>query len=171
MSANRPAVLSADGKLGIADDPQPHGTKLNSAPGASEPAIARRTMVMRSEYYQGPIADPARMAAYAEIDPTLPDRIVKMAEKAQDRIEKRADLLVQSEIDDRRRGMWMGFGLLLTVIGAACGLAIKGHDGVAAAVLLLGSAGLAGVFVNGRGSQNVAPKGPPASGNRPGDND
>jgi len=81
-----------------------------------------------SEEYSGLIPHPHHLKQYGEIDPSIPDRLVKMAEQEQAHRHKYTEdaLLASTRIrsrafDERRRGQYCG--LAIGIVALVCGTA------------------------------------------------
>lgn len=91
------------------------------------------------ESFAGPIAHPRHLEEYERIAPGASDRIIKMAEKAQDHNISMESLGVNAAISDEKRGMWMGAGILVLLVVTAF-LAGAVYNNNVCAGLLLGAA-------------------------------
>jgi len=56
----------------------------------------KQTTTLQTFSYQGVIPPPEMMERFKKLDPGLPERIVKMAEKSMDRADKELDILAQN---------------------------------------------------------------------------
>ncbi len=56
----------------------------------------KQTTTLQAFSYQGVIPPPEMMERFKKLDPSLPERIVKMAEKSMDRADKELDILAQN---------------------------------------------------------------------------
>lgn len=111
--------------------------------------------------YSGPIPTPEMMRTYHEIDPSLPDRIMTMAEKANDAAIRlnlaEAELVeveseaVRAEIDIAKKGQILVFWLLVIMVGAVCLLGCTSHENVA--ITLVGALTVAGIVMKWRSSR------------------
>lgn len=126
----------------------------------SVPETEDDTVEVEAEY-SGPIPTPEMMRTYYEIDPSLPDRIMLMAEKANDaairhtlaeaalvEVETEA---VRAEIDIAKKGQVMVAGLLVVMIVAVCVLGCTGHENVA--ISLVGALTVAGIVMKWKSSR------------------
>ena len=99
----------------------------------------------------GPIPLPSLLAEYEATCPGLADRITKMAEKAQDRLEDRKDKLLEYEYRDRKLGLCLGFSALALLIVSGVIISIYGSIYVGAGLLSAAAIGAAITpFINGR---------------------
>jgi uncharacterized membrane protein len=113
--------------------------------------VERVTQMMSAEVFRGPIPHPKHIQAYEDACPGAADRIIRMAETAQQRREDREDKLIQNEYDDRRIGLYLGFFSLLSMVLG--GIFLVYNDKVLIGGSLLGAAVLGtvvGSFVHGR---------------------
>ena len=117
--------------------------------------IERVTQMMTSEVFRGPLPHPKHLQAYEETCGGSADRIIRMAEVAQERREARRDKILDHEFSDRRLGMILGFSALAILVSA--GTIIVALGSVAVGSSLLGTAVLGtavGTFVHGRKSRD-----------------
>lgn len=113
--------------------------------------LERVSRVIAAEIFRGPLPHPKHLQHYEEIFPGLADRIVQMAEKAQNREEDRLDDVVRLEYQDRRLGMHLGFWALVCLIGAGTLISLLGNVYVGGGLLTAAVIGaVAGTFVHGR---------------------
>jgi len=77
-----------------------------------EQIIMRLTAMMSSEKFTGPIAHPRHLRAYEEILPGSAERILQMAERAQNHDHEMDKAIVRASVKDRRRGVYLGFAAL-----------------------------------------------------------
>lgn len=112
----------------------------NQKPGNTPPSVQIHQMT-----YQGPIPAPSIMDAYAKVDPTFPERIMRDFEKNSEHIRKSKEMELQASIDEKKRGQWMAFflsALLLGIVGFSLWLGnttFAGISGVAFIGLLIRS--------------------------------
>lgn len=115
--------------------------------------VARRLSVtlQHSEAFSGPIAHPRHLEEYERICPGAADRIIAMAERnAEHRMEIQTKL-VDSEIMDQRRGMYLGaISFMVLVVSALASAVITSNPVIVG--LFLGSAALGaiGLLIRGR---------------------
>jgi uncharacterized membrane protein len=136
-----------------------------------EQVVERIVSVVIEEFFRGPLPHPRHLQAYEEICPGLSNRIVAMAETALNRAEDRRDKKLQVEIDDRRfefedrrRGMWLGFGALIAFLVTGSFVLWLDYPKIGAALLSAAAIGTVVLaFVNGRDrSLPTAAESPPA---------
>lgn len=84
----------------------------NQKPENTPPAVQIHQMT-----YQGPIPAPSIMDAYAKVDPSFPERIMRDFEKNSEHIRKSKEMELQASIDERKRGQWMAFFLSVLLLG------------------------------------------------------
>lgn len=112
----------------------------------------------------GPIPDPAVLAEYGKIDPSLPNRIMEMAEKQSVHRQSMEQKVIEAEILDqqdarkeRSHGQRYAFVLTILIVTIAFFLAMYGHDTVAS---ILGGGtlvALATIFITGRAFRRRKP--------------
>ncbi|MGY3931227.1 DUF2335 domain-containing protein [Aeromonas encheleia] len=117
------------------------------------PAIKRVVM----EMHQGPLPPARAMAEYEQVLPGSAERIMRMAELEQSqRHSMQKEQLAQHKelskgfLNNDRLGKWMGFAIVLAVLGFAAWMADKGHPTIAGILVGVDLVGLAAVFVIGR---------------------
>lgn len=116
------------------------------------PDVARRiTQIAVSEQFSGPMPHPRHLREYEDILPGAAERILLMAEQNLLHNITTHEKVVESEIADQTRGMWLGAGLFaLLIVGAFASLFVTTDAWVPA--LFLGTAAIGGVvaFIRGR---------------------
>lgn len=112
--------------------------------------ITRVMQVLYQEKFSGPIAHPRHLKAYEEIVPGSADRIIHMAEKAQDHNAEMDRTIVSGELEDQKRGMRYGLVALLIILACAAFFGYQGEEIITG--LFLGTAVLGSIpiFVMGR---------------------
>jgi len=118
---------------------------------ARDEVVRRVTTAVYSEFFSGPIAHPRHLREYESICPGAADRIVSMAEKNMDHRVGIENKIVDAEIADQKRGMYLGAGCLaLLLVLALLSAWLTGSEVVPG--LFLGSAvlGAVGMFIKGR---------------------
>jgi uncharacterized membrane protein len=104
-----------------------------------------------AEFYRGPLPHPRHLKAFEEACPGASDRILAMAEKAQERQENRLDKAMDYEYLDRRLGLYLGFSALVAVLVAGIVTLALGHKYVGSGLMAAGIIGtIVGTFVHGR---------------------
>jgi uncharacterized membrane protein len=112
--------------------------------------VARVHRILVSENFSGPMPHPRHLEGYEQILPGSAERILSMAEKAQDHNIAMETLIVRAEIDDQKRGMRYGLAGLLVALALAGYSAFLGRADLAAiftGTVILGAVTL---FVRGR---------------------
>lgn len=105
--------------------------------------------------YTGPIPTPEMLRTYSEIDPSFANRIIIMAEKANEAAIRRNDAevalleveaeAVRAEIEIAKKGQSKVFWLLVIMICAVCLLGYLKCEGVA--IALVGAFTVAGIVM------------------------
>lgn len=110
--------------------------------------VTRMTMLL-SEQFSGPIAHPRHLRAYEEILPGSAERIVQMAEDAQDHNRKMEAKIVNASVWENKAGMVLGFTALLVLIGLAFWAGMEGNNILAGILLTSGLLGAATTLIRG----------------------
>jgi uncharacterized membrane protein len=134
---------------------------LSKIPEADRVLIAKLS-IARIEQFSGDIPHPKHLAAYAEIDPELVNRIFTMAETAQKHDQSIQHQVMISEVDAQRRdhvsrmaGLVAGwFALVIMMVGVVY-LATNGQPILAGLFGLGGMAAIVGQFINGRSAKGI----------------
>ena len=72
--------------------------------------------------YSGPLPHPEIMQRYKNIDPSMPERIMKQFEYDAEHVREQEKAALEAEIADTRRSQWMAFAIaafLLAIVLAA----------------------------------------------------
>lgn len=116
------------------------------------PQITRQiTQLVVSEQFSGPLPHPKHLREYEAALPGAAERILTMAERNLDSVIKSNANILAAEIEDRKRGMYLGAALFALLI--VCGFAsIFLTDSEIVPGLFLGAAAIGGVatFIKGR---------------------
>lgn len=118
-----------------------------------------------STHWQGPIPDPASLAALKQLVPDAPERILAMAE---DEARARRELTqrdhdsanLAKEVDVKgyhlgiARGQWMAFLLLSLVVVGSVVCSLHGDTKSAIALASVGIVNIAATFIGRRSSRN-----------------
>jgi uncharacterized membrane protein len=121
--------------------------------------VERVTQMMSAEIFRGPLPHPKHIQAYEDACPGAADRIIRMAEIAQQRREDRRDVVIANEYADRRLGMLLGFGALVAMIVGGVLLVYHGESEIGTGLLGAGVLGtVVGSFIHGRRQQEPETK-------------
>lgn len=108
------------------------------------------------QFYQGDVPHPEILRKLAEIDPSFPERIFKIAEesskeriRASQAASENAKKLIDGERSFKIRGQILTFILFFLVLGVTVLLAVLGMPGAAIATCLGGFATLGASAING----------------------
>ena len=112
--------------------------------------VSRVVKIAAAERFSGPIAHPRHLREYEDILPGAAERIVRMAEKAQDHNAKMDELIVQKQIEDQRRGMNYGFFALIVLISCAAYFGYNNSPIIAGLFLTAAALNTVSGFINGR---------------------
>ena len=109
--------------------------------------IVSAFMALETEHsFRGPLPAPEDFKAYGEVIPDAPERILcLMEQQVEHRISTERNI-VTSGLKESRRGQWMGYSIVVILIGLSTLLALCGHDLIAGGMITAAIA-LAVVFV------------------------
>jgi uncharacterized membrane protein len=127
------------------------GPLVNS--GQRNEIVSRVVKIAAGERFSGPIAHPRHLREYEQILPGAAERIVRMAEKAQEHNSKMDELIVKQQIEDQKRGMNYGFVALLVLIGCAAYFGYAGNPIVSGLFLTAAALNTVSGFIKGRQSK------------------
>ena len=104
-------------------------------------------MALETEHtFRGPLPAPEDFKAYGEVIPDAPERILcLMEQQVEHRISTERNI-VTSGLKESRRGQWMGYSIVVILIGLSTLLALCGHD-LTAVGMIAAAIALAVVFV------------------------
>ena len=108
-----------------------------------------------TEQFSGPIAHPRHLAAYEDILPGSAERIVQMAEKAQEHNRAMEAKIVAASIWEAKLGMILGFAALMTLIGLGAYAGLHGNNVLAGILLASGLVGGATALIRGWGNNST----------------
>lgn len=128
--------------------------------GQREQIVLRMTQIMASEQFSGPIAHPRHLREYEFILPGSAERIVAMAEKAQDHNRAMETKIVDDAISQSSKAMYLGFAALVGLISCAVYAGMHGNNVLAGLLLGTGVLGGAATLIRGwaNGSSDHPPK-------------
>jgi uncharacterized membrane protein len=124
--------------------------------GASRQAGQKNTLSGRvqkievQQQFSGPLPPPGHLSDYEAILPGAAERILRMAENAQNHSAYMDRCIVEAQIDDQKRGMRYGLVVLLLIIALATYFGIKEQIWMAGLLLSTAALGSIPVFVRGR---------------------
>lgn len=109
------------------------------------------TIMRRAQLqYSGPVPISTEMARYKEIDPSFPERFMRMAEKQVDHRHAMEKAVFADEFRLKRTGQNYALISLFALALLAALIAYMGDTKAAAAVASVAIVGIVGVFVTGR---------------------
>lgn len=118
---------------------------------AREEVVRRVTTAVYSEFFSGPIAHPRHLREYESICPGAADRIVSMAEVNMNHRIGMDHKIVDAEIADQKRGMFLGAACLaLLLILAFLSAVFTGSEVIPGLFLGTAAFGAIGMFIKGR---------------------
>lgn len=123
---------------------------------SKDQVVARITAYMASEHFSGPLPHPRHLAEYESIAEGSANRIFEMAERQQNHQIMMENKVVDAEVNDQKRGMYMGFGSFIFLIACAAIAGIAYNQPVVAGLFLTAAAiGGVGLFIRGRSNGNA----------------
>lgn len=128
------------------------GELIDVVPRRQVDALSERiSQIVVSEYYSGPLPHPRHLAQYDSLIPDGAHRVMAMAEDALAHNHSMQAKLVDCEVGDRKRGMWMGFASFAALILCALlVMLITGSEVGAGLFLAAAAVNVIGIFINGR---------------------
>lgn len=105
-----------------------------------------RAIVSVEKSYSGPLPSPSDFAAYKQVLPSAPERIMQMAENIQKHRIESEMRLIKIRSYESIFGMTAGFVLVLACLGLVYLLAMNEHDALAITVVGI-TAVIASIFV------------------------
>lgn len=90
--------------------------------------VERVVSYIRSERFSGPMPHPKHLAQYEQVAPGAAERILVMAEKAQNHQIEFERTALYSDITDRSHGLWAGIIILSLLIVGGFVLAYIGNN-------------------------------------------
>ncbi|MBA4130496.1 MAG: hypothetical protein C0519_03630 [Hyphomicrobium sp.] len=119
--------------------------------GSKTAVVERVVSLMQAEVFRGPLPHPKHLEAYERVCPGISDRLVGMAEFAQERQEARLDKIVDGEFRDRTVGLVLGWLALLSLVAAGTILTLAGHVAVGSGLFVASVLGaVIKPFIDGR---------------------
>lgn len=116
-----------------------------------EQVVERVRQLIAAELFRGPLPHPRHLGAYEEVCPGAADRIIRMAEIAQQRRDDRNDELVKLEYGDRRLGMKLGFSALVIMLVSGAIMTAIGDKVIGGGLITAAVIGtVVGSFIDGR---------------------
>ena len=97
----------------------------------------KHEIVVHQEHQSsGPLPHPDVLVGYEKIDPTFPERIMKMAEANNDASIQHEKSLIEGSLKNERRGQWLAFflGVLGLIVGVV--LSLLGFSSAAIAAII-----------------------------------
>lgn len=93
-------------------------------------------VVHQEHQFSGPLPHPDVLVGYEKIDPTFPERIMKMAETNNDASIQHEKSLIEGSLKNERRGQWLAFflGVLGLIVGVV--LSLLGFSSAAIAAII-----------------------------------
>lgn len=94
----------------------------------------QREMIVEAAVCSGPLAPPSIYRAYEAILPGSAERLLKWAERAQERQLGLERVAIKRDYWRQLLAMWVGFATVLAFLASAMFLAVTGHAGSAAII-------------------------------------
>ena len=109
--------------------------------------IVSAFMALETEHsFRGPLPAPEDFKAYGDVIPDAPERILSMMERQVEHRISTERNIVTSGLKESIRGQWMGYSIVVILIGLSTLLALCGHD-LTAGGMVAAAIALAVVFV------------------------
>lgn len=109
--------------------------------------IVSAFMALETEHsFRGPLPAPEDFKAYGDVIPNAPERILSMMERQVEHRISTERNIVTSGLKESIRGQWMGYSIVVILIGLSTLLALCGHD-LTAGGMVAAAIALAVVFV------------------------
>ena len=109
--------------------------------------IVSAFMALETEHsFRGPLPAPEDFKAYGDVVPDAPERILSMMERQVEHRINTERSIVTSGLKESQRGQWMGYSIVVILIGLSTLLALCGHDLTAGGMVAVAIA-LAVIFV------------------------
>lgn len=118
----------------------------------NHPLATQQTTIIKQSY-SGPLPLAAEMERYANIDPTLPDRIMSLAEQQSIHRQRLENMAMASSDYQRRRGSYCATTIALSSIAGGVWCITQGYSAQGLAAILVPIAALAGAFIYGTKSE------------------
>lgn len=103
--------------------------------------------VAEQELFSGPLPHPEHLAAYKEISPDIPERIMRMAENQSEHRRKLESARDESNLKLEARGQVFGFVIAMIAVIGGIYLMANGQSLEGAATAIPPVAGLVGLFI------------------------
>lgn len=123
---------------------------LDTGDRAQTQAIIGEIVSEITMHHSGPLPSARELAAYRDIDPSFAERIVRMAEKEQERRHALPTEIMVREERLKARGQHYALVIAIVVLLFAAYLAHLGDTAMAGKVAIGTLIGLVGIFVGGR---------------------
>ena len=126
-----------------------------SVPAARNMPLGKGTQtIIAQRTYSGPLPPPEDLAAYKELIPDAPARLLAMAERQQQHRIEMENEIVRKDYQQVRRGQWLGVFIALVFIGGAIYLAMNDHDWVAGTMIGVTLVGVVSLLIKGKKSES-----------------
>lgn len=123
----------------------------NSAPGMGRPEQLIR--YEEASFFSGPVPSPEALQAYASVDPTFPERLMRAFEKQSEHRQSLESKVVNGNQTDQRIGMVIGGILALSFLSGGVYVAVSVDAWAGASIVGANLASIVGVFVYGKHAQ------------------
>lgn len=116
-------------------------------------SVLSLTMASMSMSWSGPLPHPAALAAYNDAFPGCAKEIVQMAQTQAEHRQELEKLVIKADISLRQKGQYFGFVIAMSVIIGGVILAWSGKSLAGLSSIVIGVAGLVGLFIYSRKEQ------------------
>ncbi|MBF0117028.1 MAG: hypothetical protein HQM04_18540 [Magnetococcales bacterium] len=156
--------------------PRNSRTRGGTVPAPRPNQTVQSKVVHQVASFSGPIPDPNSLKLYGDIDPSIPDRLISLAERQESHrlvIEQRMmdqnDAVIaieqqcwESDATFKKRGQILGFVFVSLALSASVVAAYLGHDWVAGGIVSVISASMTAAFIVGRKDHDEKPGSDPS---------
>lgn len=129
----------------INDNPEIFVKSIDENPEVKESIISQE-LIAEARMYQGPIPDPDILKGYADIDPSYPDRIIKMTESQVAHRHSIENKIVDGNIKTEKLGMIIAFIIVLVGFGVGTFLIYNEREASGMASILTPLVSIIAVF-------------------------
>ncbi len=116
----------------------------------STPSEGAKVESFQAMRYAGPIPHPDLMEGFKRVDESLPDKIMSMANEAQNHFISKENKIIDGYFDLKKSGQAYAFYLAVIFIIGSFGLVVAGKDIAGYVSLAFGIVSIAGMFLGSK---------------------